>query len=104
MPLTTPQRRKSCQGSVIPSVRREERAMTARAPETTSRMPKRSTSAAAKGAPRPKQSRLRETARPIVSWLQPNSSCRGTRRTPAVDRKPADMTRATKPTPTTTHA
>ena len=104
VPLTTPQRRKSCHGSVIPSVRSDETAMTASAAETTRRMPKRSTSAAAKGAPRPKQRRLSETASPIVSWLQPNSSWSGTRRTPAVERKPADMTSATKPTPTTTQA
>ena len=104
VPLTTPQRRKSCHGSVIPSVSSEETAITARATETTRRMPKRSTNPAANGAPRPKQRRLRETASPIVSWLQPNSSCRGMSSTPAVERKPADMTRATKPTPTTTQA
>ena len=104
VPLTTPQRRKSCHGSVIPSVRSEETAMIASATEMTRRMPKRSTNAAANGAPRPKQRRLRETASPIVSWLQPNSSWSGMSRTPAVERKPADMTRATKPTPTTTQA
>jgi len=103
-PLTTPQSRKSCHGSVIPIVRSDEAAMTASAPPTTRRIPSRSTSAAAKGAPSPKHRRLSETASPIVSWLQPNSSCSGRSRTPAVERKPAAITSATKPTPTTTQA
>ncbi len=66
-PLTTPQSRKSCHGSVIPVVRSDETAMTASAAPTTRRIPRRSTSAAAKGAPSPKQRRFSETASPIVS-------------------------------------
>ena len=37
-------------------------------------MPKRSTNAAANGAPIPKQTRFSDTAPAIVSWLHPNSS------------------------------
>jgi DNA-binding MarR family transcriptional regulator len=88
----------------MPIVSNDETAIVTRAPATTRRIPTHSTSAAANGAPIPKQSRFRETARPIVSWLQSNSSCRGTSRIPAVARKPAAITSATKPAAATCHA
>ncbi len=49
-PTSTPQHSTSCQGAVIHTVAIAPQAMTARASATTRRMPKRSISAAAKGA------------------------------------------------------
>jgi hypothetical protein len=103
-PLTKPQSRKSCHSSVIPTVSSAETAIVASAIPTTRLTPKRSISAAANGAPRPKQSRFSETASPIVSWLQPNSSCSGISSTPVVERNPDASTSARNPTPATTQA
>ena len=52
-PLTTPQRRSSCHGAVISTVRLEPTDTPRRAAIITRRTPKRSTSAAANGPPRP---------------------------------------------------
>jgi hypothetical protein len=65
VPFTTPQSKKSCHVSVMPIVSSELTAIVASAIETTRRMPKRSTSAAAKGAPRPKHMRFTKTAAEI---------------------------------------
>jgi hypothetical protein len=85
-------------------VRSDEMAIAASAPPTTRLTPKRSMSAAANGAPRPKQSRLSETASPIVSWLHANSSCNGISRTPVTERNPEEMTSARNATAATFHA
>ena len=79
-------------------------AIVARDVPTTRRTPKRSTSAAAKGAPSPKQSRFSDTARPIVSWLQPNSSWSGIRSTPVTERNPDAITSDRNATPATIQA
>ena len=88
----------------MPIVSNAETAIVARATETMRRTPKRSIRAAANGAPSPKQSRLSETASPIVSWLQPYSWCNGISRTPVTDRKPDAITSARKETAATFHA
>ena len=63
-------------------------------------MPKRSCSAAAKGAARPKQTRLIETADEIVARLQPNWSCSGMIITLGAERKPALITSTSSVTAT----
>ena len=103
-PLTSPHSRKSCHVSVMRIVSNADTAMTASEVPTTRRTPARSISAAANGAPRPKQSRFNETARPIVSWLQPNSWCNGISSTPVVERKPDAITSDRNATPATTQA
>ncbi len=103
-PLTSPQSKKSCHVSVMRVVSSAETAITASAAPTTRRTPARSTSAAAKGAPSPKQSRFSETARPIVWWLQPNSWCSGIRSTPVTERKPDAITSDRNATPATIQA
>ena len=103
-PLTRPQSRNSCHVSVIRVVSSADTAIVASDALITRRTPARSTRAAANGAPRPKQSRFSETARPIVSWLQPNSSCSGIRSTPVTDRKPDAITSDRNATPATTQA
>ncbi len=52
-PTSRPQHSHSCQAAVIHTVRPEPTAITVSATATTRRMPKRSISAAAKGAVRP---------------------------------------------------
>jgi len=65
-------------------------AISASAPETTIRSPRRSTNAAAKGPLRPYRIKLIETATEMVAVLQPNSLCNGTIKTPGVERNPAE--------------
>ena len=71
---------------------------------TTRRMPKRSTTAAANGAPSPYTSRLTATAPPISACDQPNWSCSGTISTPGVARNPAAVTSTANVAAAITHA
>ncbi len=70
----------------------------------TRRTPKRSISAAEKGAISPNSKRPIEIASEIVPRDQPNSSCSGTISTPGVARKPAVVISVTKVTITISHA
>ncbi|GMA88456.1 hypothetical protein GCM10025868_37060 [Angustibacter aerolatus] len=71
---------------------------------TTRRSPKRSMSAAANGAVRPKTTRLMVTAVDVGSRDQPNSPSTGSISTPVLDRKPAEAMRAPKVTAATHQA
>jgi hypothetical protein len=103
-PLTTPQSKSSCHVAFMKTVRLEPALTPSSAPIVTRRTPKRSTSPAENGPPRPKKIRLIETAKPIVARLQPNSSWSGTISTPGVERNPAAVISVTNPTPATTQA
>ncbi len=103
-PTRTPQHATSCQLEVMRVVSALPSAMASSAVVTTRRIPKRSISAAANGAVRPKSSRLTETASETVEVLQPNSSCSGTMNTLGVARKPAAPTSTAKVTAATPQA
>lgn len=72
-PTNRPQHSSSCHGAVIHTVRPDPSAITVSATATTRRIPKRSISAAAKGAVSPYNARLIDAAAPIVPRDQPNS-------------------------------
>ena len=78
--------------------------MSVSATVTTRRRPKRSLSAAAKGALSPKTTRLTDAAVAMAPWLQPNSSMSGSMRIPNVARMAAAASRATKADAATIHA
>ena len=100
LPITTPHSSCSCHGCEILVVASDAIATIASAAITTRRIPKRSCSAAANGAARPKHTRLIETADEIVARLQPNWSCSGTIITLGAERKPALITRTSSVTAT----
>jgi hypothetical protein len=103
-PMSTPQSRTSCQLLVTPTLRPLPAAISSRATLTTARTPNRSIRAAANGAVSPNSTRLTPTASDTSPRDQPNSSWRGTIRTPGAARNPAAQSSATKATPAATHA
>jgi hypothetical protein len=70
---------------------------------TTLRTVKRSMSAAANGATRPKSSTLIDTAREICERDQPKASSSGTMSTDGADRYPAEAIKVKKVTVTAIH-
>ncbi len=88
-PTNRPQHSSSCHGAVIHTVRPDPSAITVSATATTRRMPKRSISAAAKGAVSPYSARLMEAAAPIVPRDHPNSWCSGSISSPGSERNAA---------------
>src|SRR5690606_15667151 len=76
-PTSTPQHNNNCHGSVMNTVSPAPAATSTSAQATTRRIPNRSINAAANGEITPNNTRLIDTAEPIVPWDQPNSSCNG---------------------------
>ena len=103
-PTTTPHSRYNCHGCVMNTDSPAPTATWQSANVTTLRTPKRSTIAAAKGAPRPYTIRLTDTAPPISACDQPNSWPSGTIRTLGTERKPAAIMSTTNVTAATTKA
>ena len=103
-PTTVPQSRSSCQGWRMKIVSPEPVATANSAPTVTRRTPKRSIRPPAKGAKRPKKSRLIETASEIVARDQPNSCSRGTIRVLGVERNPEAARMVSQVTAATIHA
>jgi hypothetical protein len=103
-PISTPHSSISCQLAVTSMLRPLPAAISPRATLVTARTPKRSISAAANGAVSPKSTRLTPTASETRPRDQPNSSWRGTIRTPGAARNPAAHSRATNATPAAIHA
>ena len=103
-PMSSPQVSRICQDCVTSTVSALPAAISTSATAVTARMPKRSIRAAAKGAVRPKSTRLMLTAAESTVVDQPNSFCSGTISTPGAARKPAAPTRARKATAATIQA
>ncbi len=103
-PTSTPHSSTSCQLDCMNTVSPDPAETSSSAHATTRRMPKRFISAAAKGAVRPKSSRLTETASEMVPRDQPYSVCSGSISAPGVERKPAAPMSATKATAATGQA
>src|SRR5882757_462377 len=103
-PTRTPQQTTSCQEAVMNTVSPLPAATTTSATATTCRTPKRSISAAANGAVRPKSAMLMAIADEIVPTDQPNSACNGSINTPGTARNAAAPTRARKVTAATDQA
>ena len=86
MPTTTPQSATKCHGLVIQIVASAPVPTVVNAVMTTLRIPKRSMSAAAKGAVNPKRSTFMEIASEIESRDQPNACSNGIIRTEGAER------------------
>ena len=103
-PISSPQVSRICQDSLTSTVRALPAPISTSATDVTMRTPKRSIRAAAKGAVRPKSTRLMLTAAESTVVDQPNSLCSGTISTPGAARKPAAPTSARKATAATIQA
>ena len=103
-PTRTPHSATNCQLAVIVTLSALPAAIRVRAPASTGRTPKRSISAAANGAVRPKSVMFTDIASPTVPCDHPNSWCRGCIITPGTERKPAAPRIAMKLTAATTQA
>ncbi len=89
VPHSTPQSSRSCQTSVMANEAVMPATIRSSAAATTGRMPKRLSSAAAKGAIRPNSIRRTARAEEMSAVAQPNSCCRGTIITPGALSDPA---------------
>lgn len=103
-PTSTPHSRTSCQLVVIVTDSADPAEIRSSAAVSTGRTPKRSISAAAKGAVSPNSVMLTDIANPTVPCDQPNSWCSGFIITPGTERKSAAPRIATKLVAATTQA